>query len=69
MVTVVTMVTMVTVKLMVKSNHCGHDLARPLVADEGPGLHMWRAAVSILNKPSWTAEKRWSSSLGVLARG
>jgi hypothetical protein len=26
---------------------------------------IWRVAVNILNKQSWTADKRWSSSLGV----
>jgi len=26
---------------------------------------MWKVAVNILNKQSWTAENGWSSSLGV----
>ena len=29
------------------------------------GLHVWRVAVNILNKQSRTADKGWSSSLGV----
>ncbi|KAJ4428691.1 hypothetical protein ANN_25684 [Periplaneta americana] len=32
---------------------------------KGDGLQIWRVAVNILNKQSWTADKGWSSSLGV----
>ena len=37
----------------------------PWVADGGVGLQIWRLAVNILNKQSWTADQEWSSSLGV----
>ncbi|KAJ4428435.1 hypothetical protein ANN_24472 [Periplaneta americana] len=42
-----------------------HGMARPQVADRGDGLRIWRVAVNILNKQSWTADKGWSSSLGL----
>jgi hypothetical protein len=42
-----------------------HGMARPQVEDGGDALQFWRAAANILNKQSWTAEKGWSSSLGV----
>jgi hypothetical protein len=38
---------------------------RPQVADGGEGLQIWRVAANILNKQSQTADKGWSSSLGV----
>jgi hypothetical protein len=44
---------------------CHHGMACPQVADGGDGLQIWRVAASILNKQSWTADKRWYSSLGV----
>jgi hypothetical protein len=44
---------------------CHHGMARPQVADGGNGLQIWRVAANILNKQSRTAEKGWSSSLGV----
>ena len=34
-----------------------------LKMEEGPPT--WRIAVNILNKQPWTADKGWSSSLGV----
>jgi len=37
----------------------------PDVADGGDGLRIWRIATTTLNKQSRTAEKEWSSSLGV----
>jgi hypothetical protein len=37
----------------------------PQVADGGNGLQIWRIAANILNKQSRTADKGWSSSLGV----
>jgi hypothetical protein len=40
-------------------------MARPQVADGGNGLQIWRVAANILNKQSRTADKGWSSSLGV----
>jgi hypothetical protein len=40
-------------------------MARPQVADGGNGLQIWRVAVNILNKQSRTADKGWSSNLGV----
>jgi hypothetical protein len=42
-----------------------HGMARPQVADGGDGLQIWRVAANILNKQSRTADKGWSSSLGV----
>jgi hypothetical protein len=52
---------------------CGHvnavprhnGMAPPEVADGGDDLQMWRVAVNILNKQLRTADKGWSSSLGV----
>jgi hypothetical protein len=44
---------------------CHHCMARPQVADGGDALQFWRAAANILNKQSRTADKGWSSSLGV----
>jgi len=40
-------------------------MARPQVADAGDGLQIWRVAANIQNKQSRTADKWWSSSLGV----
>jgi hypothetical protein len=37
----------------------------PQVEDGGDGLQIWRIAVNILNKQSRTADKGWSSRLGV----
>ncbi|KAJ4452149.1 hypothetical protein ANN_03667 [Periplaneta americana] len=42
-----------------------HGMAHPQVAYRGDGLQIWRVAVYILNKQSWTADEGWSSSLGV----
>jgi hypothetical protein len=44
---------------------CHHGMARPQVADGGNGLQIWRVAANILNKQSRTADKGWSSILGV----
>jgi hypothetical protein len=44
---------------------CHHGMAHPQVADGGDALQLWRGAVNILNKQSRTADKGWSSSLGV----
>jgi hypothetical protein len=44
---------------------CHHGMAHPQVADGGNGLQIWRVAAIILNKQSRTADKGWSSSLGV----
>jgi hypothetical protein len=40
-------------------------MARPEVADGERGLQIWRVAANILNTQSRTADKGWSSSLGV----
>jgi len=45
-----------------------HGMVCPWVADEGKSLRIQSAAANILNKQSWTPNKRWSSSLGVGAR-
>jgi ribonuclease HI len=42
---------------------CLHSMARPQVADGGDTFQVWRVAVNILNKQSWTTDKVWSSSL------
>jgi hypothetical protein len=42
-----------------------HGMARPQVADGGDSLHFWKVAANILNMQSRTADKGWSSSLGV----
>jgi hypothetical protein len=44
---------------------CHHGMARPQVADGGDALQVWRETANILNKQSLTADKGWSSSLGV----
>jgi hypothetical protein len=44
---------------------CHHGMARPQVVGGGDGLQIWRVAANILNKQSQTANKWWSSSLGV----
>jgi hypothetical protein len=44
---------------------CHHGMARPQVADGGDAFQFWREATNILNKRSRTADKGWSSSLGV----
>jgi hypothetical protein len=44
---------------------CHHGMACPQVADGGDALQLWREAANILNKQSRTADKGWSSSLGV----
>jgi hypothetical protein len=44
---------------------CHHGTARPQVAAGGDGLQIWRVAANILNKQSRTADRGWSSSLGV----
>jgi len=33
------------------------------VADREDGLQIWRVAVNILDKQSWTTDKGWSSRL------
>ena len=43
---------------------CHHGMARPQVVDRGTAS-LWRVAAKKLNKQSWTADKGWSSSLGV----
>jgi hypothetical protein len=40
-------------------------MARPQVTDRGDGRQIWRVAANMLNKQSGTAEKDWSSNLGV----
>jgi hypothetical protein len=44
---------------------CHHGMADPQVADGGDALQVRNVAANILNKQSRTADKRWSSSLGV----
>jgi hypothetical protein len=44
---------------------CHHGMARPQVANAGHGLQIWRVADNSLNNLSRTADKGWSSSLGV----
>jgi hypothetical protein len=42
-----------------------HGMAHPQVVEGGNALQVWREAANILNKQSWTADKGWSSSMGV----
>jgi hypothetical protein len=44
---------------------CHHGMVRPQVADGGDGLQIWSVAANVLNKQSRTADRGWSSSLGV----
>jgi hypothetical protein len=44
---------------------CHHSMARPQVADGGDSLQIWRVGANISNKQLQTADKGWSSSLGV----
>jgi hypothetical protein len=44
---------------------CHHGMARPQVADGADSLQFWRVVANMLNKQSRTADKGWSSSLGV----
>jgi hypothetical protein len=44
---------------------CHDGMARPQVETGGNGLQIGRVAAKILNKQSRTADKGWSSSLGV----
>jgi hypothetical protein len=44
---------------------CHHGMARSQVADGGDSLQFWRVAANMLNKQSRTADKGWSSSLGL----
>jgi hypothetical protein len=41
-----------------------HSMACPQVADGRDSLQIWRVAVNILNKQSWTTDKGCSSSFG-----
>jgi hypothetical protein len=50
---------------MIRWVACHHGMARPQVADGGDCLQIWRITANILNKQSRTADKGWSSSLGV----
>jgi hypothetical protein len=49
----------------VMGSSCHYGMVHPQLADRGDGPQMWRVAVNILNKPSWTVDRGWSSSLGV----
>jgi hypothetical protein len=44
---------------------CHRGMTPPQVADGGDGLQVWRVAANILNKQSGTADKGWSSSVGL----
>lgn len=44
-----------------------HGMARPLATD-GDDLQIWRVEANIQNEQSRTAEKRWSSSVGLTHR-
>ena len=41
---------------------CQYFTARPQVAGGGDGLQTCRLAANTLNKMSWTADSRWTSS-------
>jgi hypothetical protein len=40
-------------------------MAHPQVADGEDGLQIWRVAVNILKKKSWTADQGWSPAWGL----
>jgi hypothetical protein len=44
---------------------CHRDMAHPRVADGGDSLQIRMVAACVLNKQSRTADKGWSTSLGV----
>jgi hypothetical protein len=44
---------------------CHHGMVRPQVADGGDSLQISRVDTNILNKQSRTANRGWSSLLGV----
>jgi hypothetical protein len=44
---------------------CHHGMVVPQVADGGDDFQIWRVVTNILNKHLQTADKGWSSSLGV----
>jgi hypothetical protein len=44
---------------------CHHGMARPQFAGGGDGLQILKVAANILNKQSRTADRGWSSGLGV----
>jgi hypothetical protein len=45
--------------------HHRYGMARPQAADGEDDSQMWRVDANILNKQSWTTDKRWVSNLGV----
>jgi hypothetical protein len=45
-----------------------HGIARLQVSDESDILQIWRVAANTSDKQPWTADKRWSSSLGLGVR-
>jgi len=45
---------------------CHYGMACPQVADGEDGLQTWSTAANVFSKQSRTAEKCWSSSLGVV---
>jgi hypothetical protein len=47
------------------SSKCLRIQSLPQVADGRDGVQIWRVAANILNKQSRTADRGWSSSLGV----
>jgi hypothetical protein len=44
---------------------CHHGMVCPWVLDGGNDLQIWKLAANSLNKQPWTADRGWSSSLGV----
>jgi hypothetical protein len=55
----------VILKVFVRWVPYHHGMALPQVADGGDALQFWREAANILNKQLQTADKGWSSRLGV----
>jgi hypothetical protein len=49
----------------VRWDPCHHRMAPPQVAGGGDGLQTCRVDANIMNKHSRTADKGWSSSLGL----
>jgi len=44
---------------------CHRGTERPRAADAECGVYIWTLAANMLNKQSRTADKGWSSNLGV----
>jgi hypothetical protein len=53
------------VYVLIKGVPCCDCMGYPLRLDEGDDLQILGMAVNMLNMQSWTADNRWSISLGI----